>query len=214
MPKPASEKPPATDADIRARIVQAARAHFFTYGYTALTMDDLAAELGMSKKTLYRHFPSKDALVGELLEAFASEVRAMADTLFADDSLRFTTKLHRFTAAMVRRFAAIKPHVIRDLERFAPQVYQKIAELRLRNIPHVFGQIFRQGQKAGMIRTDVDAAFAVEFWRAAINGLMHPSSLERLGLTPDQAFEKAIDLFFAGFLTTAGRKDYEKHVAN
>ena len=137
----------------------------------------------------------------------------MADALFSDESLSFTAKLHRFTAAMIQRFAKIKPHVLRDLERYAPGVHLKIEQLRLENIPKVFGQIFRQGQAAGMIRREIDAGFAVEFWRNAITGLMQPASLERLGISPDQAFEHAIDLFFAGFLTAAGRKDYEKHVA-
>lgn len=201
------------EADVRARIIAAARSQFFEFGYSALTMDVLAGELGMSKKTLYQHFPSKDALVEQILEVFGSEVRAMADSVFSDASLSFTAKLHRFTGLMVRRFAAMKPHVMRDLERFAPQIWRKVEELRYRNIPRVFGQIFTQGQAAGMVRSDLDAAFAVEFWRSAMNGLMHPASLERLGLTPDQVFERAIDLFFAGFLTPAGRKDYEKHVS-
>lgn len=197
----------------RARIVTAARARFFELGYSALTMDDLAAELGMSKKTLYRHFPSKDALVEEIFEQFAAQVRTLAQTVFSNDALSFTGKLHQFTATMVRRFAAIQPHVVRDLGRFAPHIARKLEELRYRNIPRIFGEIFRQGQKAGMVRSDLDSAFAVEFWRGAINGLMQPASLERLGLTPDQAFQRGIDLFFAGFLTPDGRKDYEKHVA-
>jgi AcrR family transcriptional regulator len=203
----------ASDIEARARIVAAARRHFFSVGYSALTMDDLSAELGMSKKTLYRHFASKDAVIGEVLDLFASEVRAMAEAVFSDESLSFTARLHRFSDAMVRRFASIQPHVMRDLERYAPQISRKIEELRYRNIPHVFGRIFRQGQEAGMVRDDIDAAFAVEFWRAAIQGMMQPATLERLGITTDQAFGRAIDLFFAGFLTNAGRKDYDKYVA-
>lgn len=215
MPKPAAiTSADVSEADVRARIVAAARLHFFSVGYSALTMDELAAELGMSKKTLYRHFASKDALVEEVLDVFASEVRALAESVFSGESLSFTAKLHRFTDAMVRRFASIQPHVMRDLERFAPQISRKIEELRYRNIPQVFGRIFQQGQAAGMIRSDVDAAFAIEFWRAAINGMMQPATLARLGLAPDQAFGRAINLFFAGFLTTSGRKDYEKHVAD
>ena len=45
------------------RIVAAARQHFFANGFRGVTMDDIAKELGMSKKTLYAHFPSKMALV-------------------------------------------------------------------------------------------------------------------------------------------------------
>ncbi|MGN6719163.1 MAG: helix-turn-helix domain-containing protein, partial [Candidatus Binatia bacterium] len=50
-------------SEIAERIVSAARAHFFAHGFRSVTMDDLAAELGMSKKTLYAQFPSKTELL-------------------------------------------------------------------------------------------------------------------------------------------------------
>lgn len=214
-PKPAaaSPLPPAAD-DPAARILATARGLFFAQGYSALTMDDLAAELGMSKKTLYLHYPSKDALVGAILDGFVAEVRSSADALFADESLGFTVKLHRFSEAMEQRFARLNPHIFRDLQRSAPHVYRRIEELRHRNIPHIFGQLLRQGQAAGMVRTDVDPAFAIEFWRPAIQSLMHPDTLERLQLGPDRVFTQAVNLFFGGLLTPAGRKDHEKRLAS
>src|SRR6266436_1564863 len=57
----------------RHRIVEAARAHFFNHGFRSVTMDDLAAELGISKKTLYAHFASKTVLLEAVLaDKFAS----------------------------------------------------------------------------------------------------------------------------------------------
>ena len=212
MPRSPSRPIPA-ETDARARVLAAARAQFFAYGYSALLMDELAAELGMSKKTLYVHFPSKDALVGEILQEFVREVRASADALLADPALSFTVKLHRFSAAMVQRFLRMNPLIFRDLQRFAPHIYRQIEELRHRNIPHIFGQLIRQGQATGMVRADIDPDFAVEFWRPAIQSLMHPDTLERLQLGPDRVFAQAIALFFGGLLTPAGRKDHDKHHA-
>jgi len=51
----------------RQRIVEAARTHFFSHGFRRVTMDDLAAELAISKKTLYAYFPSKTALLEDVL---------------------------------------------------------------------------------------------------------------------------------------------------
>ncbi len=212
-PSAASSRPaPPGDPEARARLLAAARAHFFAAGYSALTMDDLAAELGMSKKTLYVHFPGKDALIEAILREFVAEVRASAEALFADAGLSFTVKLHRFNETMVRRLARLGPHVLRDLQRAAPRLYRVIEELRHRNIPHIFGQLIRQGQAAGMVRPGIEPGFAVEFWRPAIQSLMHPDTLERLQLNPDQMFARAVDLFFGGLLTPAGRKDYEKNL--
>lgn len=212
MPRLPSPPPAPAATDARTRVLAAARAQFFACGYSALRMDDLAAELGMSKKTLYVHFPSKDALVGEILQEFVAEVRTSADALFADRSLSFTVKLRRFGGAMAHRFVRMHPHIFRDLQRSAPHIYRQVEELRHRNIPHIFGQILRQGQAAGMVRADVDPDFAVEYWRPAIQSLMHPDTLERLQLSPDRVFAQAIDLLFGGLLSPAGRKDHEKHL--
>lgn len=58
--------PPAATA-ARRRIIAGARRHFFANGFRRVTMDDLANELGMSKKTLYTHFSSKEELVKAVL---------------------------------------------------------------------------------------------------------------------------------------------------
>src|SRR6476646_9082868 len=56
---------------IRQRIVDAARGHFFSHGFRSVTMDDLALELGISKKTLYAYFPGKfDLLEAVLADKF------------------------------------------------------------------------------------------------------------------------------------------------
>ena len=49
------------EAEARGRILAAARRLFFAHGFGRVTMDEIASELAMSKKTLYRHFASKEA---------------------------------------------------------------------------------------------------------------------------------------------------------
>ncbi|MFI5337395.1 MAG: TetR/AcrR family transcriptional regulator, partial [Opitutales bacterium] len=121
--------PESTAPSVRDRILQTARSRLFTDGYTALTMDALAAELGMSKKTLYVHFPSKDALVEEILLCFCGEIRSSADAIFNDRSLGFTVRLHRFSESMIKRLQ-LNPHIFRDLQRSAPHIFRQIEELR------------------------------------------------------------------------------------
>lgn len=194
---------------VRDRIVATARRHLFSHGYTALTMDVLATELGMSKKTLYVHFAGKDALVDAVVLEFADELKALAAELFGDRSLGYAAKLARFTREMTDRFARVPPSLFRELQRYAPEVHRHIEELRFNTIPIVFGRMIAEGKKAGMVRREVDPAFATEFWRAAIQGVMHPDAQERLGLRPDQVFGQALALFCGGLLTVDGMNDYE-----
>src|SRR5262252_3625730 len=70
---------------IRQRIVDAARTHFFSHGFRSVTMDDLAEELGVSKKTLYAHFPGKF----DLLEAVLADKLAGVEA-----TLKEVTRAH------------------------------------------------------------------------------------------------------------------------
>lgn len=173
-------------------------------------MDELAVELGMSKKTLYVHFPSKDALIRAVIEELGREIRADADALFANRRLGFAEKLRGFAEGMFERLSRLNPRVPRELERFAPALHQQLLEIRQRNIPYVFGRFIEEGQLAGRVRTDVDVAFAVEFFLQAMNGLIQSGAFERLNLPPRDLVPRAIDLFFGGLLTPAGRKEHEK----
>tara|TARA_R110002167_G_scaffold216279_1_gene421101 strand:+ start:40 stop:678 length:639 start_codon:yes stop_codon:yes gene_type:complete len=207
----ASDVSTAVSDPIRERILVAARKQLFAHGYRALSMDGLAAELGMSKKTLYVHFAGKDLMVEEIVLGFAEDVKATATELFSDRSLDYAAKLVRFAESMTGRFTRVSPTLFRELQRYAPTIYQHIEEVRFKNIPIVFGRIIEEGQRAGMVRDGVDPKFATEFWRFAIQGLMHPDTGDRLGMRPDQVFGQALNLFCGGLLTSAGMTDYEKH---
>jgi AcrR family transcriptional regulator len=193
-----------------ARIVRQAREHFFAHGYCSCTMDDLAAELGMSKKTLYVHFAGKEALMRAVIDDLGREVRDSADALFANRRLNFAEKLRGFAEGMMQRLGRLNPRTMRDLQRFAPELHQQLSEMREKNIPYVFGRFIEEGQRAGMVRKDLDPAFAVQFFLQAMHGLIQPAAMDRLHLTPRELLPRAIELFFGGLLTPAGRKEHEK----
>ncbi|HEY0863023.1 MAG TPA: TetR/AcrR family transcriptional regulator [Lacunisphaera sp.] len=199
-----------TENPVLTRIVRQARAHFFSHGYSQCTMDELAADLGMSKKTLYVHFASKEALMRAVLEDLGREVRASADELFANRQLNFAEKLRGFAEGMAERMARMNPRLLRDLQRFAPPLYAQLSELREKNVPYIFGRFIEEGQLAGLVRTDLRTDFAVMFFLQAMQGLLNPATMDRLGLAPREIAPRAIELLFAGLLTHAGRQEHEK----
>jgi len=201
---------PAVSA--RTRILATVRAHLFAHGYTALTMDDLAQELGMSKKTLYVHFPGKDAITGAVIDSIGEELHTRFDAVLSDPGATFLRKLCSVTDIIGDTLGRASPAVLRDLQRSAPALYQKIEDLRQKTVPFVFGRLIRAGIAEGMVRADLDPAFATEFWLQAIRGLVQPAVLERTQLTLRQTIQKALPILFTGLLTSAGRKNYAKHL--
>ena len=88
---------------VRLRILSEARRHFMTHGFRNVTMDDLAAELGMSKKTVYAHFASKAVL----LQAVIDEKFHSAEADFSAISDRFSSD---FMEALQQLLACVRKH--------------------------------------------------------------------------------------------------------
>ncbi|HEU5078416.1 MAG TPA: TetR/AcrR family transcriptional regulator [Opitutaceae bacterium] len=205
-----SDPLPSSDT-MRGRILRAAREHLFNIGYNSFTMDDLAHELGMSKKTLYRHFPSKEAIADAIIEHIAAAMRARLDHITTSNQLNFVEKLCAIidTVSAVA-FVRASPQALRDLQRFLPKTYERIERLRAQNIPLFFGRLIRLGIAEKKVRKEIDPEFAVLFWLNAVRGLIQPQVLEQTQLTLSQTLQHAVDIFFNGLLTPRGHLEYEK----
>src|SRR4029077_4050402 len=93
----------------RQRIVGAARVHFFSHGFRSVTMDDLAEELGVSKKTLYAHFRGKIQLLEAVLADKFASVEAKLKEVARAHPQDFPATLHALLANTQRELDEIKP---------------------------------------------------------------------------------------------------------
>lgn len=189
----------------RQRIVAAARRHFFAYGFRAITMDDLARELGMSKKTLYAHFPSKVALVEAVLFDKVRSVESDLQQITYGSSSDFLTTLHQLLACVHGHLEEVQPPFVRDLRREAPEMFNIVETRRREMIHQYFGKLVGAGQAAGIIREDVPIQLIVEILLGATQAIMNPEKLTELGLTPKDGFSGIITVIFRGVFTETGR---------
>ncbi len=202
--KPRQPELPADQAAVR-RVVTVARRQFLSHGFRAVSMDDLAAELGMSKKTLYVSFPSKAALLEAVLKDKFREVEADLGQLAKDQAVDVEAALHRFLSCLQRHTAEIQPAFVRDLGREAPELFQLIEQRRRELIRRYFGGLFEDGKKAGMIRTDIPTHLIIEILLGAVQAIMNPPKLMELGLTVEQGYSSIIRLILEGALVPKGK---------
>jgi AcrR family transcriptional regulator len=202
--KPSKKAQPA-DADVR-RIVESARAHFFSHGFRSVTMDDLAEELAISKKTLYAHFPSKIALLEAVLADKFASVEAKLEEIRRAYPHDFPAALHELLANTQRELDEIKPPFVRDMRQKAPQVFKIVERRRADLIERFFGKLFIEGQRTGMVRKDLPAKLMIEILLAAVQAIVNPAKVEELGLTPKTGFASVIKVVLEGVVTREGRK--------
>ena len=187
------------------RIITTAREHFFAHGLRSVTMDDLAAELGMSKKTLYAEFPSKtDLLRAVLLDKFRS-VDADLEQIMAQSSANALAGLQQLLACMQRHTEEIQPPFVRDIRREAPELFKLVESRRRELIQRYFGRIFDNGRREKIIRSDISTEMILEILLGAVQSIMNPAKIEALGVTPKAGYGTIITVILEGVLTAKGR---------
>lgn len=186
------------------RIITAARRHYLSHGFRGVTMDDLVAELGMSKKTVYACFTSKAALVKAVLLDKFDEIEADLRRI-TSDSTDVQASLHRLLACVQRHTEEIQPPFVRDIQREAPELFQLVERRRREIIRRHFGKLFEQGRRTGIIRKDIPTPQIIEILLGATHAILNPPKMAELNLTPKTGFTAIIAVILQGALTNAGR---------
>ena len=190
----------------RHRIVGAALGHFFSHGFRSVTMDDLAEELGISKKTLYAYFPGKFDLLEAVLADKFTDVEATLKEVTRAHPHDFPTTLRELFAGTQRELDEIKPPFVRDMRQKAPEVF-KLVERRLAALMERYmGKFFVDGQRLGMVRKDVPAKLIIEILLAMVQAIINPSKMEELEMMPKEGYTGILKFVLEGALTPKGRK--------
>ncbi len=168
-------------------------------------MDDIASELAMSKKTLYSHFRSKSELLQSVVIEKQQEIEADLRRITSQSSLDFPAAIRQLLTKMQQHLEEIRPALIRDLRREAPEIF-KYVDIRRRELIHkYFSKILDQGRRAGIIRKDIPTRLIIEIWLGVVQSIMNPEKLTELDLTPKEGFSAIISVILKGLMTAEGR---------
>ncbi|MFV0415635.1 MAG: TetR/AcrR family transcriptional regulator [Chthoniobacterales bacterium] len=190
--------------DIARRIVREARRHFFLHGFRNVTMSDLAAEMGVSKKTLYVHFTSKQELVKTVVETKYAELSAALLEVHSG-STDFAATIHRLLVTIQKQAREVSPSFLRDLRRELPALFEFFRERRQKIMSDTFGKLLRQGQKEGAVRRDISVEFQVEVLLATVYRLATPEKIDEMKISLERLIHDILGIFLEGTLTKKGR---------
>lgn len=189
--------------DMKERILANFRELAFTTGFHAATVDELAARTGISKRTIYRYFSSKDEMVGAIMDDLMASVeksinRAVQST---DDPLEKILSLIKVAAQNLR---IINPVIMRDMQRYYPHQWKRLEDFRARKIRSVVEMLFNGNQQGYFRKTNPEMFITALL--AAIRDVLNPTFLLEHNLT----FEKAIPVLFNIFLYGILAEDVKK----
>jgi len=199
-----------TKDPVRERIIVNAEALFFARGFSGVTMDRMAAELGISKKTLYQHFASKHQLLYAVVSRMMAESEGIIKSLTEDPKLDYFQRMAGLVEHISRRTSKISRDFMQDLQKSAPEMWEEINEFRRRKIYHNFGLLIRKGIRAGLIRPEIDTDLVVQMYAALVQQMINPQALMHSAYSPGQLMKAIVELVFAGAMTEKGRIKFKK----
>lgn len=197
--------PPTQPSSVRATMLARALELFFREGYSGHTMERLADRLGVSKRTLYKYFPRKNALLEAALEAYFESVRSQIETLRARNGTyaeRLVEHL-RLVEASVRPAA---PVLLRDILETTPWAWRKIDAFRRTVVLANLEQVLGEGVARGFFRADLAPGVVPLLYTTLVEQIAQPGFLLRWQWGHAELVEVVLSVLLGGILSGVGRR--------
>jgi AcrR family transcriptional regulator len=141
--------------EVRERILQAAARLFMELGVRSVSMDDVAKDLSISKKTIYKHYQDKNQLVFDTISMHIAEMETNTTLIMSeeDNPVLQIAKIADFVLQMNKN---VHPSVLFDLQKFYPESYSHLIEHRNRYALQSVNLNLKKGIEQGLFRNDMN----------------------------------------------------------
>ena len=191
--------------DPRERIQVKATELFMRLGIRSVSMDDIAAHLGMSKKTIYQYFSDKDELVDSVMDTDIHDMQCQCDVVLKES--RDAVEEIVLTMDMIQeQFRNLNPIVVHDLQKFHHRAFQKLATHKQHYLLDIIRKNLVRGMEEGLYRAEINvdiiARYRLESMMLPFNLDLYPPSKYNLTDVSVQIIEH----FLFGLATPEGHQ--------
>jgi AcrR family transcriptional regulator len=194
----------------RDRIQLKAHELFNRYGIRSVSMDDIAAQVGMSKKTLYQYVADKEELVAAVFNAIIDgnkgdccHAQKVAHNALDEVFLAFDR--------VQEMFANMNPAILFDMEKYHPDTFKRFREYQTGFLYSMIKANLERGVKEGLYREDIDidtlTRYRIHSVMLAFNPEVFPNNRTQLVHIEQELLEH----FLYGLATAKGDKIIDKY---
>lgn len=201
-----------SDLELKTRILDAARESFFSNGFSKMTMEEFAQSMGMSKKTIYKFFPSKDEIVKAITHEKLETIHHQCECYRTDNSIEFIDRVKATISFITSEMQKMKPQFYLDVQKTMPELWKEVEAFRNEKVMNDFAMMVKQGVDLGIFRSDVNVQVFVLMYATAMRTIINPEVLSHLPINISQAYQSAVTVFFEGMMTDAGREQYRNKI--
>ena len=162
------------DNEVASQIVAAARLLFLRSGYSQVSTEQIARSIGRSKKTLYKHFETKEVLLQAALAQVDGETEVKVAAVLADRSGDGLTRLRGVLAVVAVHLADLYQVLFADLRENQPELGRQAWQERRRAIAQMLEPVLRDTVARRVIRADMTTESVLNIICCCVEGLGAP----------------------------------------
>ena len=193
---------------MKDKIIKKATDMFLKLGFKSVTMDDIACEMCISKKTIYKYFSNKEKLIEEGTEVVHQKIHSLMDDIISKNynAIAENFEMRKMFKEMFQSFDHSPAY---QLKKHYPEIYQKMMANEIEDCSYVFRQNIEKGIAEGLYRPETDIEVAVQFYYTLIFSINENTIMEK------DAFElelKALEYHTRAIATEKGITELENQL--
>lgn len=199
-----------TETDNKQRIQDAAHQLVMQYGIRSVSMDDIAAKLGMSKKTIYQYFKDKD----ELVEVVVDDVIETNQGACQNDIKKSENAVHEIFLAMemmAEMFKTMNPSILFDMQKYHPAAFLKFKKHKNEFLYSTCYKNIERGIREELYRPELNVEIMCRYRVETMLIAFNPEFQQKLKYSLAEIEEEIIVHFLFGLVTLKGYKFITKY---
>lgn len=163
---------------MRDKIITRAMDMFLKLGFKSVTMDDIACDMCISKKTIYKYFSNKEQLIEIGTEIIHQKIHRLMDEVMAKNynAIAENFELRKMFKEMFQSFDHSPAY---QLKKHYPEIYEKMIQDEIEDCQSMFSQNIVKGIEQGLYRAETDIEVATKFYYTLIFSINENTMLEK-----------------------------------
>lgn len=185
---------------------------FLRFGVRSLSMDEIASELGISKKTLYQWVPSKDELVKKVLESFTEKIKSRSLER-AEEAPNAIDEIFMLLETSGSEISQVKSNVVNDLQKYHHEAWELMRQFQYDFTCKTIERNLERGRAEGLYREDFDISIVARIHLASAFNLFDQNLFPVDTFAPDRLFQEHLLYYLHGIASSKGRQYLKKKLS-
>lgn len=188
---------------MREMIVEKAAEMFLNLGFKSVTMDDIAAEVGISKKTIYQHFSNKNELVEATTSCLFDKISCGIDDIreMGKNSIEEIFIIRSFMMQHLNNESASPFY---QLQKFFPKIFSCLRQKQFEKMQGCMLENLERGIENGLYRKDINAEFVSRIYFTGLTGIKDTDIFPAELFTVNELTKQFLEYHLRGIVTQKG----------